>query len=86
MPKVSEKERIAALEARLKQLKVVQQQVETESCGPGRRESVRGGFGQNLLFCTPRPASSRSHSWSVGTAVSSTTPWARVLRSNTCRR
>jgi hypothetical protein len=84
MPKIDE--RVAALELKLKQLKVVQQQAETESCGPGRRESVRGGFGQNLLFCAPRPASSRSHSWSVGTAESSTTPWARVQRSSTCRR
>jgi hypothetical protein len=84
MPKIDE--RVAALEAKLKQLKVLQQRVETEPCGPGRRESVRGGCGQNLLFCTPRPGSSRFHSWSVGTDVSSTTPWARVLRSNTCRR
>jgi hypothetical protein len=83
MPKIDE--RLAAIEAKLKQLKV-QQQVETESCGPGRRKSVRGGFGQNFLFCTPRPASSRSHSWSVGIAVSSTSPCTRVLRSKTCRR
>jgi hypothetical protein len=61
MPKLSEKERIAALEAKLKQLKVVQQRAGTETCDPGRRKLVPGACGKNFLFFTPRTASSRPH-------------------------
>lgn len=48
MPKVSEKERIAALEAKLKQLKVVQQRKEakarTVEARRSRREEMRRKF------------------------------------------
>jgi hypothetical protein len=60
MPKVSEKERIAALEAKLKQLKVAQQRKEararvgTETCGPGRHKPIPGGCGKNVrVFHAP---------------------------------
>jgi len=49
MPKVSERERIAALEAKLKQLKVVQQRKEartrTVEARRTRREEMRRKFG-----------------------------------------
>jgi hypothetical protein len=92
MPKVSEQERIQALELKLKQLKVQKQRKEararvgTETCGPGRREAIHGGCGKNFLFFTPRPASSRPLWCAVGMALSSTTPWTPLLRSNSCRR
>lgn len=58
MPKISERERIQALEAKLKQLKVVQQRKEarvgTETCGPRRRKPILGGCGKNVpVFHAP---------------------------------
>ena len=55
MAKVSERDRIAALEVKLKG-------VATESRSPGRREAVLGGCGRTVLVRTPRTTSSRPHS------------------------
>jgi hypothetical protein len=66
MPKIDE--RVAALELKLKQIKLG-----TETPDPGRRKPIPGACGKNFLFFTPRPASSRPHSCERSNTVQSIT-------------